>query len=132
GLPEVREDRLFESFRRNVREAQVDGLVRPVRGESIEVARGWGGPPLDVGFIDGDHSEEGCYRDLRHWHPRLAAGGGLLGHDAVPGGPVERALRRYGAETGWRASVCPLPQSHYIWELHCGTEALPRGHQLLT
>src|SRR5262249_48738422 len=56
GLPEVQEDRVYELFLRNVREAGVDSFIRPLRGESIEMARAWDGPPLDMIFIDGDHS----------------------------------------------------------------------------
>ncbi len=132
ALPEVRQDHLFALFSHNVREAQVDGLIRPIRGQSTEVADTWDGPELDMIFIDGDHAPEACYQDIRHWHPRLKQGGRLLGHDAVPRGTVEEALRRYCAETGLRASVCLLPHSHFIWELHAEAHAVPRTHHLLT
>jgi predicted O-methyltransferase YrrM len=131
-LPEVQQDLLFAQFLHNVREAQVDGFVRPVRGESTAVATGWGGPELDLVFIDGDHAADACYQDIRHWQPRLKREGRLLGHDAVPGGTVEQALRRYCAETGCRASVCPLPHSHFIWELHPEAGGIPPGHRPLT
>jgi predicted O-methyltransferase YrrM len=130
-LPEVQHDQLFALFLHNIREAGVDGLIRPVRGESVPVARAWDGPPLDLVFIDGDHSADACYQDIRHWHPRLKSGGRLLGHDAVPGSGVEQALKRYRAETGCRVSVCPLPRSHYIWEIHSQAGLLPDGHVLL-
>jgi predicted O-methyltransferase YrrM len=131
ALPEVQEGRLFELFLANVRGAGVEALVRPHRGESVEVARTWAGPPLDVVFIDGDHSAEECYQDIRHWHGRLGKGGRLLGHDASPGSGVEEAVRRFCAETGCRASVCPMPQSFYIWEVHAGGQPVPEGHRLL-
>jgi predicted O-methyltransferase YrrM len=131
-LPEVRRGELFEQFWRNVREAQLDGLVRAVRGESAAVAAGWRGPPLDLVFIDGEHSAEACYQDICAWRPRLGPGGRLLGHDAVPGSPVEAAVRRYCAEQGYRASVCPMPASHFIWEIHAGAGAVPPSHQVLT
>ena len=82
-------------------------------------------------FIDGDHSAEACYQDVRHWHRRLKPGGRLLGHDAVPGSGVEQALRRYCAETGAVAGVRPLPLSHYIWELHADAREVPPDHYLL-
>jgi predicted O-methyltransferase YrrM len=132
GLPEVRRGELFEQFWQNVCEAQMDGLIRPVRGESAQVARNWRGPPLDVVFIDGEHSEEACYNDIRAWRPRLGPGGRLLGHDIVPGSPVEGAVRRYCAEAGCTASVCPMPASHFIWEIHAAAAAVPPNHRLLT
>jgi predicted O-methyltransferase YrrM len=131
SLPEVQDGELFARFGHNIREAQVDGLIQPVRGKSTEVASAWGGPELDMIFIDGDHAAEACYQDIRHWHARLRKGGRLLGHDATPGGTVEQALRRYCAETGLRASVCPLPHSHFIWELHAEGGAIPSRHELL-
>ena len=57
ALPEVQQDQLYALFLQNVREAQMEGLIRPVRGESVAVAAAWGGPELDLIFIDGDHSE---------------------------------------------------------------------------
>lgn len=32
-------------------------------------------------FIDADHSEAGCRRDIELWRPKLKAGGLLAGHD---------------------------------------------------
>jgi predicted O-methyltransferase YrrM len=131
SLPEVQRGELFARFAHNIREAQVECLIQPVRGPSTEVARAWTGPELDLIFIDGDHAAEACYQDIRHWHARLRKGGRLLGHDATRGGTVEQALRRYCAETGLRASVCPMPYSHYIWELHTEAQVLPARHELL-
>jgi predicted O-methyltransferase YrrM len=39
--------------------------------------------PIDVLFVDGDHSEDGVRADVEHWAPHLAPGGHLLFHDAV-------------------------------------------------
>lgn len=117
-LPEVQEDRLYALFLENTRNAQVDSFIEPVRGESHQVAEQWTGPSLDTIFIDGDHSAEGCYRDIRAWHAKLNPGGRLLGHDAVPGGEVEKAVLRYCEETGRKARVHPLPVAHYIWEVY--------------
>jgi predicted O-methyltransferase YrrM len=39
--------------------------------------------PIDLLFIDGDHSEEGVRADFERWSPHLAHGGHLLFHDAV-------------------------------------------------
>lgn len=40
---------------------------------------------VDVLFIDGDHSYEGCMNDLVNWYDNLVAGGHLLLHDAYLG-----------------------------------------------
>ena len=39
--------------------------------------------PVDLLFVDGDHSEEGVRADFKHWSPQLRPGGHLLFHDAV-------------------------------------------------
>ena len=36
---------------------------------------------LDLVFIDGDHSYEGCALDIRLWWPKVRPGGVLSGHD---------------------------------------------------
>lgn len=131
ALTEVTGDLLYPRFLENVRAAGMESFIRPVRGPSIDVARQWTGPELDLIFIDGDHSLEGCYRDIRAWLPRLKPEGRLLGHDAVPGGDVEAAVRRYCQEEGYRASVCPMPASHYIWEIHRAERPAAPGHRPL-
>ncbi|HTX33224.1 MAG TPA: class I SAM-dependent methyltransferase [Solirubrobacteraceae bacterium] len=56
---------------------------------SQEVGRTWAGPPVDLVFIDGDHSPDGCREDWDVWHPHVKAGGRVAFHDArldLPGG----------------------------------------------
>jgi predicted O-methyltransferase YrrM len=77
---------------------------------SHEVAERWS-VTIDMVFIDGDHSEQGCDLDWRCWSPFVAVGGHVVFHDAragLPGGRglpgptavVERRFRST-AETGW-------------------------------
>jgi hypothetical protein len=40
---------------------------------------------VDLVFIDGDHSYEGCMRDLVNWYDHLAANGHLILHDSYCG-----------------------------------------------
>lgn len=39
---------------------------------------------LDFVFIDADHSYEGVQEDIRKWHPKVRAGGAVIGHDYAP------------------------------------------------
>ncbi len=116
NLDVVENGRLFETFVQNVKSASVEHFIRPVRGRSVDVARSWDGPPFDIVFIDGDHSAEACYEDIRAWAPHLRTGGRLLGHDAAPGSGVRQALERYRAESGRNLHILPPPTAHYIWE----------------
>lgn len=78
---------------------------------SHELAARWEGE-VDVVFIDGDHSEEGCERDWSEWHPFVARGGRVVFHDAraeEPGGRglpgptavIARHFRSNEATSGW-------------------------------
>lgn len=72
--------------------------VVPVVGSSEQFAR-TGVRPGFV-FIDGDHSYEGCRRDVDLWGPLLAAGGLLAMHDTSDG-RVAEVVDEMLAE-GWR------------------------------
>jgi predicted O-methyltransferase YrrM len=48
---------------------------------SHEVAASWS-QPVDLVFVDGDHSEAGCELDWDCWHRFVAVGGHLVFHDA--------------------------------------------------
>jgi predicted O-methyltransferase YrrM len=79
---------VLPEFLRNV--ASYGDLIETHRGTSIEVARVWS-RPLDLLFIDGDHSYEGCSTDLKAWLPFLKPGGWVAFHDSSEAG-VARAI----------------------------------------
>jgi predicted O-methyltransferase YrrM len=68
---------------------------------------------FDVLFIDGDHSYEGCSRDLENWWPKLVTGGQLLLHDCYFGSPVQPAVLDFMA-----AHEVEVVQSPYIGASH--------------
>ena len=55
-------------------------------GFSEQVAAGWRAP-LDLVFVDGDHSEEACRLDWELWHRFVEPGGVVAFHDAREGKP---------------------------------------------
>jgi len=52
-----------------------------LRGDSVAMAKHVEDDSLDFVFIDADHTEQGCERDIRSWTPKVRPGGMLLGHD---------------------------------------------------
>ena len=58
---------------------------------SAEAAARWSGE-VDLVFIDGDHSEQGCALDWRSWSPFVSAGGRVVFHDARQGRDGGRGL----------------------------------------
>lgn len=51
------------------------------RGCSVVIAKNWD-KEIDLLFIDGDHSFEGCINDCRSWLPFLKKGGWVAFHDS--------------------------------------------------
>jgi predicted O-methyltransferase YrrM len=48
--------------------------------------------PIDLLFIDGDHSYEGCTADLENWYPKVLPGGHIVLHDSYCGCAVQDAI----------------------------------------
>ncbi len=78
---------------------------------SHEVAESFS-EPVDLVFIDGDHSEAGCELDWESWRPHVRPGGSVVFHDAradqtggrgLPGptAVVSRHFRRGDGTPGW-------------------------------
>jgi hypothetical protein len=70
------------------------------------VGREWAGGPVDLVFIDGDHSPEAVREDWEVWSPHVCPGGHVAFHDANGRSPGPSAVVDelfYGAEPvpGW-------------------------------
>jgi predicted O-methyltransferase YrrM len=66
--------------RRTLVDADLEGDVVLVVGESSTVARSWQAP-LSLLFIDGGHGEQVAWEDFGCWSPKVAPGGTLAIHD---------------------------------------------------
>ncbi|MGA2025789.1 MAG: class I SAM-dependent methyltransferase [Syntrophobacteraceae bacterium] len=77
----VKDGQLFDIFEKNVDESGLRTFIVPIKSDSAAAAQGFDDRSLDMIFIDGDHSFEGCYADLAAWYPKLKSGGIFLGHD---------------------------------------------------
>jgi hypothetical protein len=56
-------------------------LVNQIEGDSYEVGMNWSRGPVDIVFVDGDHTGYGVERDIKAWLPRVKNGGFILFHD---------------------------------------------------
>lgn len=67
---------------------------RQIHGDSKQAGREWAGGPVDLIFIDGDHSYEGCRGDIEVWAPHVRRGGLVVLHDYAnaPWGDVQGAV----------------------------------------
>jgi predicted O-methyltransferase YrrM len=82
---------------------------------SAEAAAKWRAP-VDLVFVDGDHSEEACRLDWELWHPFVEPGGVIAFHDARAGKPggwgdpgptavVDELFRDGGGAHGWEIAA---------------------------
>lgn len=77
------------------------------KGDSSEVAKHWA-RKINVLFIDGDHSYEGCRADIDAWFPHMAEGGVMLFHDADATSPgVVEAMEEFSKENNLKTWYSP-------------------------
>lgn len=115
-LAEVRAGRLFETFLANIRSAQVQHFITPLRGRSTQLAAHFADESVDSVFVDADHSYAGCRADIEAWLPKLKPSGRMAGHDAVPGEGVHRAVYEVAAAHGFGVTLLAPPKGHYVWQ----------------
>ena len=72
----------YEVLQANLRRAKVDGYVEILRATSDVVARSWN-RPIDLIFIDGDHSYDGVRRDWELFSPFLTPFATAVFHDTI-------------------------------------------------
>jgi hypothetical protein len=77
GMSEGSRD-TWHDFQCNTQEYQY--VIEPHRGRSLNIARTFP-HRIDLIFIDGDHSYEGCHGDIVNWLPLVKAGGCVILHD---------------------------------------------------
>jgi predicted O-methyltransferase YrrM len=84
----------YPDFLENIREHATK--ICAIRGASAEVE--YPGKPINLLFIDGDHSEPAVMADLCVWIPKMAPKSVLLMHDYTePGCGVKSAIKKYMA-----------------------------------
>ena len=81
----------FDDFLENI--SMLKNVMVPLKGKSIEVVKLLGGP-VDLLFLDGDHSYEAVVTDLKTYLPKVKAGGLLILHDWGWAEGVQRAVRQ--------------------------------------
>ena len=98
-----------ELLRQLFREHAVGANVSLIVGNSAERHASVG--PLDLLFIDGDHSYDACMADIRTWYDAVAPGGMLAFHDSydTPEYGVQSAILDLLAEKGNDLTVIVSP-----------------------
>lgn len=82
------------------KETGMDSTITYINKPSEEVASNWKDGPIDMIFIDADHSYEGVKTDVESWAPHLKVGGYIYFHDA-DSGAVEKYVHELAANGEW-------------------------------
>jgi predicted O-methyltransferase YrrM len=105
----------YAEAQRNLGDLIAAGRVMLIRGESASMAptlmQTLGGR-VDLVFIDGDHSYDGCRRDIEAYRPMLRPGGILSGHD------YNRVPRHAGVRQSVDECVPGVQVAGSIWWAH--------------
>jgi len=83
-------DEIYISTRQEL-SRRFPGRTKILRKSAPEAAKTFSTDYFDFIYIDGDHSYEGCLRDLKSYYPLARAGALISGHDYSYGG-VARAV----------------------------------------
>lgn len=91
----------------DLRDDPMVGGTRFILGNSQEVAKDFT-KEINVLFIDGDHTYEGCKADIDSWYPHMARDGVMLFHDCDASSPgVERAVAEFAKDHGLKVFYDP-------------------------
>jgi MMP 1-O-methyltransferase len=103
-------------FLDNMRRAGVSQAVEPLVMTSADAAAAWR-DPVELLFIDGDHSDDAVMRDAELWLPRLVERGWVMFHDVATSGYT-------GPRRVFRQRICWSPDFDSV--AHVGSMGVAR------
>ncbi len=90
-----------DQFMDNLRRCGVSAHVFPIVGDTAESARVVGDKPVDLLFIDSDHSYEHVLAEWLAWEPKMSPAGVVVFDDYTFPGPA-RLITEVVEPAGWR------------------------------
>lgn len=80
--PEMPQGNSFREFKRNIENAGLSEIVKPIVKTSEDAAKGFKGK-IEFVFIDGDHSYKHAKQDFELWYPKVLEHGIMAFHDTM-------------------------------------------------
>jgi hypothetical protein len=84
GCPPPHVQDYFYVFYSGVKANKLENRILPIRGPSAYTVGIHDDATIDLAFVDGDHSFEGCMADLEAVFPKMKKGSTILIHDCIP------------------------------------------------
>jgi len=103
--PEVKD--YFYEFYNSVKKNELVNRIIPIRGNSVYTVGIHDDASIDLAFVDGDHSFEGCLDDLRAVWPKMKSGGVILIHDCVQNSEPLGAVQKFTADNKISYEIVP-------------------------
>ena len=91
---------LRQLFDHSIRSAGVSEAT-PICEDSTRAWQRFPDESIDMLFVDGDHSYEGCLADLTHWYRKVKPDGVIIGHD-YDWDTVRSAVGHFSRQNGLR------------------------------
>ena len=88
--PEVKD--YFYNFYKMVKDNKLTNRIVPIRGDSVYTVGIHDDKSIDLAFIDGDHSYDGCLNDLEAVLPKMKQDTVILVHDCYNNSECLKAL----------------------------------------
>lgn len=74
-------DSLMNTFVKNMRNAEVDDVIIPIKSDSIKASSIFPDEHFEFVFLDDCHYHDYVVEELEHWWPKVKKGGMYGGHD---------------------------------------------------
>jgi predicted O-methyltransferase YrrM len=103
--PEVKD--YFYEFYSSVKNNKRENRVIPIRGNSVYTIGIHDDASIDLAFVDGDHSYEGCLYDLRAVWPKMKKDSVILVHDCVANSGPLSAVKTFTQEKNVLFEIIP-------------------------
>lgn len=87
-------------------------IIVPHIGKSVDIAKSFK-DQIDLLFIDGDHSYEGCRSDIESWLPHLKPGSLLIMHDYGWADGVQKVVQEFILPRKIKGGK--LPNLYWAW-----------------
>ncbi len=86
----------LETFEKNIKEAKVDKIVKPLQRDSRKAAKEFRDGTIDFVFVDADHTYPFVHADIKNWLPKLKDTGWMAGHDMFEHAVIRAVRDHFG------------------------------------